>query len=124
LPTGTKVNCGVHNHSDNIFEEIHVCLSPGTGNGGMSRLKDEYNNTPEDQLDLLPEDAFDHLALKRLEEHGGMWYRDSYGDAICGYDNVVAYPWHKWQAGDDAHVDVWVAFEFNPDLDPSKKPGV
>jgi hypothetical protein len=63
LPTGTKVNCGVRNHSNNIFGEIHVCLSPGTGNGGMSRLKDEFNNTPEDKLDLRLGDAFYHLEL-------------------------------------------------------------
>jgi hypothetical protein len=44
-----------------------------------------------------------------------MWYCDSYGNAIRSNDNVVAYPRHKWQAGNDSHVSVWAAFEFNTD---------
>lgn len=141
---GKDVNCGVHNHSDAIFEEVHVCLVPGTtpeesanarpaasrpgGNigtgisgGGMSRLKKEYESTPPDKLDALPASAFDHLPLRALEEHGGMWYRKSdgapeRGDATKGEPVVVKYLWHKWQAGGGEGVDVWAAIEFNPDV--------
>ncbi|KAH6887056.1 hypothetical protein B0T10DRAFT_539220 [Thelonectria olida] len=109
---GTKVNCGAHNHSDAMFEELHICLSPGTGNGGMSRLI-----SPPDVPTGTDADRFEHVPVPRLHEHGGMWNRDSYGNLVRGKDNVVSYPYHKWQAGDGPNVDVWVALEFNPDLD-------
>ncbi|KAH8648036.1 hypothetical protein BGZ60DRAFT_391028 [Tricladium varicosporioides] len=111
---GTNVNCGVHNHSLNNFQEIHIGLSPGTLDGGMSRLKDSYSQTPEDQLSSLGPKAFEHVPIQRLHEHGGIWYRDSYGNPQKGKDGVVAYPWHKWQAGCGADVDVWLALEFSP----------
>ena len=106
---GTNVDCGVHNHSGDIFEEIHVCLSPGTGNGGMSRLKDGKTKATNEK-------DFDHVALPRLYEHGGMWYRDSYGNAVRNKENAVSYPYHKWQAGSGPNLDVWMALEFNPDI--------
>ncbi|KAF4314154.1 hypothetical protein GTA08_BOTSDO01273 [Botryosphaeria dothidea] len=118
---GTNVNCGVHNHSHDIFAEMHVSLSAGTGNGGMGRLQDKYAGLSEVEIKQLPNEAFDRLVLKALEEHGGMWERDSYGRPIRRPDKVVAYPWHKWQAGDgEAGVDVWMAVELNPDLYPEK----
>lgn len=115
------VNCGVHNHSDAIFQELHVSLSPGTGDGGMARLKDECS--PEDPdpavLNELGMDAFDLLPLQRLEEHGGMWYRDAHGLPIRDPESrVIKYPFHKWQAGcGKAGVDVWAALEFGLDID-------
>lgn len=93
------MNCGVHNHSNDMFEEIHICLSPGTRDGGMSRLKDEYEDTPASEIPGLDDTCFDHVPLPALCEHGGLWYCDSYGEAVRGKNNVVAYPWHKWQAG-------------------------
>ncbi|OIW23856.1 hypothetical protein CONLIGDRAFT_657440 [Coniochaeta ligniaria NRRL 30616] len=114
---GTNVNCGVHNHSGDIFQEIHVCLSAGTGDGGMSRLKDEYEDTPPSKIPDLDDSTFDHVPLPALYEHGGLWYRDSYNEAVRGKNDVVTYPWHKWQAGGGDNVDVWLALEFNPDLD-------
>lgn len=113
---GTKVNCGVHNHTDNIFSEVHVCLSMGTENGGMERLKPSYEHTPPKDLNSLGSEAFDYLTLKPLQEHGGMWERDPYGNAVRAKNNVVKYPWHKWQAGSGKNIDVWMAIEFNPDL--------
>ncbi|KAL0932732.1 uncharacterized protein CTRU02_211695 [Colletotrichum truncatum] len=107
---GPKVDCGIHNHSDNIFQEIHVCLSPGSGNGGMWRLKEGKDPKSAEA------DDFDKLPLPRLYEHGGLWYRDSYGNAIRGENNVIAYPWHKWKAGGGKNIDVWMALEFNPEL--------
>ena len=117
--TGTNVDCGLHNHSGDIFKEVHICLSNGTGGGGMSRLVDERGN-PASDVTVTAKDgkqAFEHVKLPRLYEHGGLWYRDSYGNAVRGKDNVVSYPWHKWQAGRGPNVDVWLALEFNPDLD-------
>jgi len=116
IPTGEGVNCGVHNHSDAMFEEIHVCLSPGTKNGGMYRLKDEHVGKTPDELNNLGADAFDILVLGRLDEHGGMWKRDTYGKAERTADGVVVYPYHKWQGGDTDGIDIWAAIEFNPDL--------
>ena len=114
---GTNVNCGVHNHSNDIFQEIHVCLSAGTGDGGMSRLKDAYEDTPPSKVPGLDDSTFDHVPLPALYEHGGLWYRDSYDEAMRGRNNVVSYPWHKWQAGSGDNVDVWLALEFNPNVD-------
>lgn len=112
---GTGVNCGVHNHSSDMFAEIHISLSAGTNTGGMSRLKKEFEKTPPEELNNLGEKAFDHLELKPLEEHGGMWERDPYGNPVRGENNVVKYPWHKWQAGKGPDVDLWLALEFYVD---------
>jgi len=116
---GSGVNCGVHNHSTDIFQEVHVSLSAGTGNGGMARLRSEYIGTDATKLNNLADSAFDALPLPRLHEHGGMWERDSYGKAVRGKNNIVKYPYHKWQAGTSPGVDVWMALEFNPDLELS-----
>ncbi|RYP09116.1 hypothetical protein DL764_001483 [Monosporascus ibericus] len=106
---GTNVDCGMHNHSGNMFQEVHVCLSLGTRDGGMSRLEgDEY--------DPNATNCFEHISTPPLYEHGGMWYRDSNGNPIRGKNNVVAYPWHKWQGGSGPDVDVWMAIEFNPNI--------
>ncbi|RYP67683.1 hypothetical protein DL769_005697 [Monosporascus sp. CRB-8-3] len=106
---GTNVDCGVHNHGGNMFEEVHVCLSLGTRDGGMSRLEgDEY--------DPNGKNSFEHVSIPPLYEHGGIWYRDSNGNPIRGKNNVVAYPWHKWQGGSGPDVDVWMAIEFNPNI--------
>ena len=85
----------------------------------MSRLSRKYNNEASSKdLDTLPAEAFDHLVLNKLNEHGGMWHRDPQTEkAMRRKDNTVSYPWHKWQAGKGKHVDVWVALEFNPDLE-------
>jgi len=117
---GKGVNCGVHNHSDAVFQELHICLSPGTANGGMAKLKD--NCVPKDSdsehLNSLGVEAFDTLTLGQMEEHGGMWERDPYGLAVRDEaSRVVKYPYHKWQAGDSDGVDVWAALEFGFDLD-------
>lgn len=113
---GKGVNCGVHNHTDKSFKEIHVALSPGTKTGGMSRLKAKYEDLSLDEIKKLSEDAFEHVALPRLYEHGGLWHRDCLDNAVRGKKNVIAYPWHKWQAGQGDNVDVWMAVEFNPEL--------
>ncbi|KAF8453385.1 hypothetical protein BDZ91DRAFT_749478 [Kalaharituber pfeilii] len=118
---GTNVNCGVHNHSDAIFQEIHICLSPGTGNGGMARLKPECVPEPPDPdvLNSLGKEAFDELPLKEMEEHGGMWERDPYGLPVRDEESgVIKYPYHKWQAGCGTQgIDVWAAIEFPVDID-------
>lgn len=114
---GTGVNCGVHNHQDDIFQEIHVCLSPGTRDGGMWKLKSGEHPGPGQDLDKLGPEYFDKLPLGRLDEHGGLWERDSYGKALRAADRRVIYPYHKWQAGGrGSNVDIWAAIEFNPDM--------
>ncbi|KAK7413087.1 hypothetical protein QQX98_008035 [Neonectria punicea] len=115
---GTNVDCGVHNHSTDIFQEIHICLSNGTFNGGMSKLTETANVlTANGATGNGDEQSFQHVTVPRLHEHGGLWYRDSYGNAIRGKDNIVSYPYHKWQAGGGPNIDIWLALEFNPDLD-------
>lgn len=108
----------MHNHSDDIFQEVHIALSPGTGKGGMARIKPEFEDTPADKIGDLDDSAFETVPLPELYEHGGLWYRDSYEKPIRGRYDVVSYPWHKWQAGGGDNVDVWLALEFNPDLPP------
>lgn len=83
----------------------------------MSRLKDAYDDTPPSKIPDLDDSTFDHVPLPVLYEHGGLWYRDSYDEPIRGKNDIVKYPWHKWQAGSGVNVDVWLALEFNPDLD-------
>lgn len=82
----------------------------------MSRINPQYEDRPLDEINKLPESAYKHAAVSPLYEHGGLWHQDSYGDAIRGRNNVVSYPWHKWQAGSGDSVDVWLALEFNPDM--------
>ncbi|RYP70278.1 hypothetical protein DL771_005581 [Monosporascus sp. 5C6A] len=106
---GTNVNCGVHNHIGAMFQEVHICLSPGTQNGGMSRLQGDKYAADEEQ-------SFEHIPIPRLYEHGGMWHRDTNGNPIRGKNNVITYPWHKWQGGSGPNVDVWMAVEFNPNV--------
>lgn len=116
MSPGPEVNCGTHNHSNDYFQEIHVGLSLGTQTGGMSQIKPKYEGLPLDDINALPESAYTHAAVPSLCEHGGLWHRDSYGGAIRGRNNVVSYPWHKWQAGGGEGVDVWLALEYNPGL--------
>ncbi|MCJ1312451.1 hypothetical protein MMC25_006125 [Agyrium rufum] len=113
---GKDVNRGVHNHSSDIFCEVHVGLSAGTQTGGMSRLKESYRETPPEKLNELGKEAFDHLVLPPLYEHGGIWKRDVYDLPLENAENVVQYPYHKWQAGEGEYVDVWMALELNPKL--------
>ena len=92
-----------------MFKEVHVCLSLGTQDGGMSRLESDTYDPDGDK-------SFYHVSIPPLYEHGGMWLRDSNGNPIRGKNNVISYPWHKWQAGSGTDVDVWMAIEFNPNI--------
>ncbi|KAH8676425.1 hypothetical protein BGZ60DRAFT_513367 [Tricladium varicosporioides] len=112
---GTNVDCGLHNHSGDIFQEIHICLSPGA-HGGMSRLIADPNPS-ENKPPAKFKQQFEHVKMPRLYEHGGLWNRDSYGNPIRGPNNIISYPWHKWQAGSGPNIDIWLALEFNPGLD-------
>jgi len=119
---GRGVNCGVHNHSDAIFQELHICLSPGTQDGGMARLKDEYLPPPPPDPDVINEydmSKFDSLPLGEMQEHGGMWERDSYGLPVRDEQSkVIKYPYHKWQAGTrSSSIDIWAAIEYGVDID-------
>ncbi|KAI1774534.1 hypothetical protein F4818DRAFT_418206 [Hypoxylon cercidicola] len=113
---GTNVSAGAHDHRNDYFHEIHINLSLGTKTGGMSRINPEYEYLTQEEAEKLPAEKYTHRPLKPLEEHGGMWKLDGDGKPLRGKNNVVVYPWHKWQAGEGANVDVWLALEFNPDL--------
>lgn len=115
--TAKGVSAGVHDHDDKIFLEVHLCLSEGTGNGGMWRVKPGVTVDPENPNDVDPKD-FITLPLAAGEQHGGMWERDTYNKPIYRENGTPDYPWHKWQGGDTADsIDVWTAFEFNPFLE-------
>ncbi|KAK7705819.1 hypothetical protein SLS64_007767 [Diaporthe eres] len=115
---GTKVSAGAHNHADGYFNEIHITLSLGTKDGGMSMVKPEFENDAQDsdEAEELPDDKWIHVPQQPLFEHGSIWHRDPSGNARRGRNNVVSYPWHKWNAGSGENIDVWLALEFNPDL--------
>ncbi|KAL8824197.1 MAG: hypothetical protein Q9191_005229 [Dirinaria sp. TL-2023a] len=112
---GPKVDCGIHNHSDAIFGELHLSLYAGTGNGGMwwlpcnpTTVEDEFKPPKAKESD------FARLPLRSLDEHGPMWY-DKNCKTLRRADGTVRYPWHKWQAGDEAQeMDVWMAIELSP----------
>ena len=114
---GKDVNFGVHNHTGDVVLEIHVCLFPGTGNGGIWRVKDGVVVDPE-HPDAVPPEDFDKLPLGSLERYGGFWDRDCKGEPIRREKSAsVSYPWHKLQAGNKGDaLDIWTQFEFNPDL--------
>lgn len=113
------MSAGAHNHSNDYFAEIHVTLSLGTHDGGMSMVKPEYADDAktQDEAEALPDDKWIHKAQEALVEHGSIWHRDSSGKAIRGLHNVISYPWHKWEGGSGDNIDVWMAVEFNPDME-------
>lgn len=114
---GKEVNCGLHNHSDNTFLELHLSLFAGTGNGGMWWVHDGVTVDPENPDATNDPKDFNKLPLASLEEHGGFWKTDCTGKPIRRKDSSVDYPWHKWQAGDQKCAqDIWAVFEYNPEL--------
>lgn len=114
---GKGVSAGVHNHSEDTFLEVHLCLVPGTGeNTGMWRVPPDFPVDPEKPNDV-PADKFIKLPLEALEQQGGFWERDRDGKPIWLDNGAVKYPWHKWQADNKKDgLDVWIAYEFNPEL--------
>ena len=114
---GKEVNCGLHNHSDKTFLELHLCLFAGTGNGGMWCVHDDVTVDPENPDATNDPDQFSKLPLASLQEHGGFWETDCMGKPIRRENSSVDYPYHKWQAGDQKGAqDIWVVFEYNPVL--------
>ena len=113
---GPNTDCGLHNHNDAIFGELHLSLSAGSGNGGMWWLP-----TPptvgwlEDHVPEHSVSDFKRLPLDQMEEHGPIWYHKmGNGRTLRRDDSTVCYPWHKWQAGDQgSNIDVWMAVEMN-----------
>lgn len=82
-------------------------------------VKKEFEDDAQDQdeAEKLPDDKWVHVPQPPLFEHGSIWHRDPSGNSRRGRNNVVSYPWHKWNAGSGENIDVWLALEFNPDLD-------
>ena len=114
---GLGVNAGVHNHAKDTFCEIHVCLLNGNGKGGMHYL----NSSTQEYDPLLTSDSeFQILPLPIFYEHGALWDIDAQNKPILRTDGTVVYPWHKWQAGNNASLnqsfDIWSVFEFSSRL--------
>lgn len=83
----------------------------------MWRVKEGYPVDPEDP-DAVPEDQYVKLPLDTLEQQGGFWERDTYGKPLWADNGAIKYPWHKWQSGTKGdNLDIWIAFEFNPEVD-------
>lgn len=81
--------------------------------GRMARVRAEYAGSSLGDIKALPESAYIYVAVPPLCEHVGLWHRNSYGDAIQGGNNVVSYPWHKWQTSRGENEDAWLALESN-----------
>eukprot|EP01127_Copromyxa_protea_P020278 TRINITY_DN6757_c0_g1_i1.p1 TRINITY_DN6757_c0_g1~~TRINITY_DN6757_c0_g1_i1.p1 ORF type:complete len:741 (+),score=120.84 TRINITY_DN6757_c0_g1_i1:286-2223(+) len=104
---GANVDCGLHNHDDITFCEVHACLVNGTGEGGMT-----YGET------LEPEAEQRGLPVPSFHEHGPLWVIEKDGAPQKAQNGTVVYPWHRWLAGSSKtqSYDVWMAYEFNPDF--------
>lgn len=107
---GKGVDLSTHNHGHTpseqapAFAEVHQVLHNGTGSGGMYQ-------TPEPGA---VERA--RLPMQRGEEHGPFFLFDkSTGRPRLHENGAVAYPWHGWQAGNDAapgqNYDLVCAYE-------------
>jgi hypothetical protein len=114
---GLGVDCGVHNHANDSFCEVHACIINGSGKGGMQYLNgSEEAPYPGNATDS----AFEKLPVPSFYEHGPLWDVDAQNKPVFRSNGAVVYPWHKWQAGTNASFnqsyDIWTAFEFNPQL--------
>jgi hypothetical protein len=120
---GKGTNCGVHNHLNDPFCEIHVCLINGSGKSGMYYLK---SSKQDYDPRTTPDSEFEKLEVPSFSEHGPLWDIDKQNKPILRTNGDVLYPWHKWQSYDDhssiQSFDIWMAFEFNIQLStlPSK----
>lgn len=113
---GKDVNCGLHDHSNNTFLELHMCLFAGTGNGGMWRVRPGVIVDPQQPDDTNDPNDFIKLPLDSLEEQGAFWRMDCKHAPERRENWSIDYPWHKWQAGDKDGLDIWTAFEYNPEF--------
>ena len=137
---GKGTNAGVHNHFTDRFCEVHTTIINGNGKSGIQYI--ENSEKFFDPNNILDSD-FVHLDMPSFYEHGPLWNMDTFKRPALRADGTVIYPWHKWQSGfgedilrmsdDDVSVtslinknidddrlnqsyDVWIAFEFNPDM--------
>jgi hypothetical protein len=110
---GKGVNLTTHNHNNEpnptgpAFAETHWVFNNGTGQGGM------YSALSQDG----PKD--DVYPMQRGDEHGPFFLIDKdTGRPGLRANGSVDYPWHGWEAGNDAKpgqaYDVVAAFETNP----------
>ncbi|KAF8421357.1 hypothetical protein EV426DRAFT_551212 [Tirmania nivea] len=113
------VNCGIHNHEAEAFMEVHMGLSPGTGNGLSRRVKDSVEVDRCRANDVDGDDSnFDRmLHLDVYEEQGGFWRRNKDGSPKKRSNGSVDYPYHGWKGGSDRDgLDIWSSVEYNPDM--------
>ncbi|KAI1270746.1 hypothetical protein F5Y18DRAFT_21027 [Xylariaceae sp. FL1019] len=54
---GSGASAGAHNHSNDMFQEIHISLSFGTESGGMSKIRPQYAEKTADEAEALPPSA-------------------------------------------------------------------
>ena len=93
---GKGVDLSTHNHGQSpdanspAFAEVHQVLYNGTGHGGMY-------GTPEPGAQTRS-----RLPLQPGEEHGPFFVIDANGKAKLRENGAVEYPWHGWEAGNDA----------------------
>lgn len=112
-------NCGVHNHENENFCEIHMGLSPGTGNGMTRRVKAGVvvNRCRPNDLDGNNANFYPRIHLGTFDEQGGFWDRNADGTAVRRPNKSVMYPYHGWKGGSDNDgLDVWISVEYNPDV--------
>ncbi|KZO94848.1 hypothetical protein CALVIDRAFT_565255 [Calocera viscosa TUFC12733] len=117
---GVAVDCGLHNHDDKSFCEVHYCLFNGTGNAGMWWAGHEEHRPSESPLDR---GTLNHIVVPSHAEHGPLWDINEDGSPTHRPDGTISYPWHAWLAGQAEDLnknfpglkrsyDVWMAFEF------------
>jgi hypothetical protein len=107
---GKGVDLSTHNHGHTpseqapAFAEVHQVLHNGTGKGGM------YQTPAPGAAERS------RLPMQRGEEHGPFFLLDKTTGRPKLRDNgAVEYPWHGWQAGQDAvpgqNYDLVCAYE-------------
>jgi len=115
---GLGVSAGFHNHTGEVFCEIHACIVNGTGKGGMY-----WATVPDDDFDVPnpKPGTYNGIVVGDMSEHGPLWRTVRDGIPERRINGTVDYPWHAWLAGEgrpgaQQSYDVWAAFEFTPVL--------
>ncbi|KAJ3982175.1 hypothetical protein F5890DRAFT_408747 [Lentinula detonsa] len=117
---GVGVSAGFHNHTGEVFCEIHACIVNGTGQGGM-----HWATVPDGDFNpSKPQNGTSSsVVVPDMYEHGPLWRTRKDGLPSLRDNGTVDYPWHAWIAGGKSSspqaFDVWVAFEFPPLLSRS-----
>lgn len=92
---GVGVSAGFHNHTGDLFCEIHSCIVNGTGQGGMS-----WATVDDDQFDPSNPDPakYESIVVGDMHEHGPLWRTTQDGLPSFRRNSSVDYPWHGMAA--------------------------